>query len=239
MAFSFKQFIVDDSHCAMKVGTDSVLLGAWADFHGANSILDIGTGCGLLALMAAQKSTAQITAIDIDNEACKQAEENFNICTWHDRLVCINMGLDEFGNHFQDSGLRQFDHIITNPPYFIDSLKSPAAERNNARHNLNFSIGSLIEWCSRLLKHSGKLSLVFPFNNLQFLLQFGKENGLYLSRQLVIIPKINKVPNRILLEFTKIPVDDIESNDLSIRDQEGNFTQAYRTLTEDFYLNLK
>lgn len=248
MAFHFKEFSVDDSACAMKVGTDSVLLGAWADFAGCSNILDIGTGCGLLALMAAQESNAVITAIDIDEDACRQAEKNFSESPWSDRLLCIPQGLEEFTISRLASRKDAFDHLITNPPYFINSLKSPDTGRNTARHNDGLPLKSLVEFSSLLLKDSGKLSVIFPFADSPLLISLDKECSLSLSRQLIISPKEGKEPNRILLEFQKGPVESQDADAISevqgklttltIRDSHGKYTQEYINLTERFYLNL-
>jgi len=294
MAFHFKEFSVDDSACAMKVGTDSVLLGAWTDFSGCSNILDIGTGCGLLALMAAQESNALITAIDIDEDACRQAEKNFSESPWSDRLLCIPQGLEEFtisrlasrkdafdsladsGDHLAGSSghvadssghmVNTFDHLITNPPYFINSLKSPDTGRNTARHNDGLPLKSLVEFSYMLLSDSGKLSMVFPYSDSHLLISLAAEQGLNLVRQCLIIPKEGKEPNRILLEFQKGQVesqgtaainkvqdtsafgdghftpgnraDQHKLTTLTIRDSHGKYTQEYINLTERFYLSL-
>lgn len=247
MAFRFKQFHVDDSNCAMKVGTDSVLLGAWTDFSHCNDILDIGTGCGLLALMAAQECQAAITAIDIDEEACRQATANFNNSRWSDRIQCINRGLEEFSLNGAATTTASFDHIITNPPFFINSLKSPDSGRNKARHNDGLPLKSLLEYSSLLLRDSGRLSMVFPYDDSFLLISQAREFSLNLSRQLTIIPGEGKEPNRILLEFTKVPFGSSEtttlltadkSSTLTIRDCHGKYTAEYISFTDRFYLKL-
>lgn len=239
MAFRFKQFSVNDSSCAMKVGTDSVLLGAWADYNDNASILDVGTGCGLLALMAAQESEAVVTAIDIDADACRQASENFGNSPWNNRFRCIHLGLEEFTKSHLSNHDQLFDHIITNPPYFINSLKSPDTGRNTARHNDELPLKTLVELSSQLLKDSRKFSIVFPFAESSLLISFATDNALNLSRQLTIIPKQGKDPNRILLEFTKGPVESHETRELAIRDEKGHYTEEYVEMTEKFYLQLK
>ncbi len=297
MPFRFKQFSVDDSQCAMKVGTDSVLLGAWTDYSGCARILDIGTGCGLLALIAAQRSAMNdarqsnnllpdqqgnalktapqnatlITAIDIDAGACRQAEENFRKSLWNSRLQCIHQGLEEFtlnrqsdnkkdtyhrqpdnkkdadhrmpdnkkdADHISESENALFDLIITNPPYFINSLKSPHNGRNTARHNDELPLNSLLSYSALLLTDAGKLSIVFPYAESNILINTAQKHALNLSRQLIIVPKQGKKPNRILLEFTKAPVNKVETNELAIRAEEGKYTSEYVKFTEDFYLGL-
>ncbi len=243
MPFSFNHFFVDDSQCAMKVGTDSVLLGAWTDFSGCSMILDIGTGCGLLALIAAQQSTnliaaqsnALITAIDIDEAACRQAEENFRKSTWNSQLQCIHSSLEEFTIN-RDADAPSYDLIITNPPFFINSLKSPHTGRNTARHTDGLPLDSLLACSALLLSATGKLSIVFTYADSNILINTAQKYALNPSRQLIIIPKQGKKPNRILLEFTKGPVKSVETTELAIRDGEGKYTDEYVKITEDFYL---
>lgn len=239
MAFRFKQFSVDDSGCAMKVGTDSVLLGAWADYTANTRILDIGTGCGLLALIAAQESNAIVTAIDIEETACRKAAENFRQSPWPARLQCIHQGLQEFTHNRIVSKAVPFDHIITNPPYFINSLKSPDTGRNTARHTDGLPLETLIKLSSLLLADYGKLSKVFPFSESSLLISLAADHSLNLSRLLIIIPKLGKEPNRILLELTKGSVETVETAELAIRDEKGHYTEEYIGLTERFYLHLK
>jgi tRNA1Val (adenine37-N6)-methyltransferase len=235
MPFNFKQFSVDDSSCAMKVGTDSVLLGAWADVEKSQQILDIGTGSGLLALMTAQRSEGEITAIDIHEASVNQAEENFKQSPWAVRLQvqCISL------QSFSETTSIKFDHLITNPPYFINSLKSADNGRNTARHTDELPLKSLVELSSLLLTDSGKLSVVFPFAESQILISLAAESSLSIKRQLIIIPKQGKEPNRILLEFTKKPVKNMEIAKLTIRDLNGKYTQEYIDLTESFYVKLR
>lgn len=252
MPFRFKQFSVDDSQCAMKVGTDSVLLGAWTDYSGCSRILDIGTGCGLLALIAAQKTALQnatMKAIDIDADACSQAEENFRKSQWSNRLQCLHQGLEEFTLNRQSDNMKSadlisesknalFDLIITNPPYFINSLKSPHTGRNTARHNDGLPLDSLLAYSAKLLTDAGKLSIVFPYAESNIMINTAQKHALNLSRQLIVIPKQGKKPNRILMEFIKEPVESVETTQLVIRDGEGKYTSEYFKLTEDFYLGL-
>lgn len=232
MAFRFKQFSVDDSMCAMKVGTDSVLLGAWADFTDADTILDIGTGCGILALMAVQKSNAKITAIDNDEDACRQAGNNFLASQWGDRLKCMHTPLEHFIG-------QDFDHIITNPPYFINSLKSPDNRRNKSRHTDELPLNVLVKHSASLLSENGKLSIVFPFPESRILISSATEEGLNLSRKMTVIPKDGKATNRMLLEFRKGNVVSCREEELIIRDKAGHYTKDYISLTADFYLHLR
>lgn len=234
MAFRFKQFSVDDSACAMKVGTDSVLLGSWASLDDATAILDIGTGSGLLALMAAQRSSATITAIDIDAQACHQATANFLNSPWSGRIICHNTGLENFR-----IGNKHFDHIITNPPFFINSLKSPEKDRNTARHTDSLPAETLMKQSASMLAPAGKLSLIFPLQDKQNIINLSIDNSLHLSRYTEIIPKQGKEPNRVLMEFSRYQVNEVMSSTIVIRDANSRYTPEYISLTEPFYLFLK
>ncbi len=233
MAFRFKQFSVEDANCPMKVGTDSVLLGAWAKFDDCRQILDIGTGCGLIALMAAQQSQADIVAIDIDPKAIETAESNFKSSQWTDRLIAQCICLLEFSNTFTSQA---FDHIITNPPFFNNSLKAPIAERSNARHTDLLSFEMLASATNRLLKPEGKFSLILPIKEGRLFAEIAKANHLYLTTSLIIVPKTGKPANRMLMQFEK-SVKPAFTDELLIREANGEYTTAYKKLTGDFYLN--
>lgn len=236
MPFHFKQFSIDDSKCAMKVGTDSVLLGSWADLNGASHILDIGTGSGLIAIMAAQRSNAIITAIDIDKDCYLQASDNFSNSAWSERLFCIHAGLADFvkSDIVNDT---HYDHIISNPPWFTQSLKSDNHSRNRARHNDDLPPEELIHSAASLLTEKGRFSLIIPFSDKDYITNLSQSNGLFPSRELIVIPRFGKSPNRVLIEFIKGLRTETDTQTLTIRDALGNYTPEYCHLTTEFYLN--
>jgi len=233
MPFRFKQFVVDDAACPMKVGTDSVLLGAWARLENSLSILDIGTGCGLLSLMAAQRSEAQITAIDIDPVATETARANFMISPWADRIEARCVSLQDFVKGQKET---DFDHIVSNPPFFINSLKAPDPERSNTRHNDLLPFEDLAFASARLLAPGGRLSLVLPVTESAVFIDISSKFGLFLTRKLTVIPKAGKEANRLLLEFARQQMP-MENSELTIRNESGEYTTEYKKLTRDFYLN--
>lgn len=238
MAFRFKQFSLDDSLCAMKVGTDSVLLGAWTDFGNAHKILDIGTGSGLLSMMAAQKCQASITAIDIEEGCYNQAIINFNSSIWYERLTCLHSSLDNyFKSALELKNEGSFDHIITNPPWFSRSLKSDNKNRNTARHNDDLPPDELIKSVAGLLVTGGVFSLILPYSDKEFLKTLCSVNNLQPVRETVVIPREGKEPNRVMLGFIKNNETVTSYSTITIRDTEGNFTSSYRELTKPFYLN--
>ena len=158
--FRFKKFTIEQDRCAMKVGTDGVLLGAWAEIASAERILDIGTGTGLIALMCAQRNElAQIHAIEIDSAAAEQAGENILNSQFSERIELQQVALQEFNPS------KEYDAIICNPPFFNSGTNSPVAERNQARHTISLSISDLLLHASRLISESGRLHLILPLDN--------------------------------------------------------------------------
>ena len=229
--FRFKQFSVDDSKCAMKVGTDAVILGAWADVSGVESILDIGTGCGLIALMAAQRSKARITAIDIDEDATLQSKENFSSSPWHERIEIVHTALQQF--HSENT----FDLIISNPPFFKNALKTPYHQRNLARHNDTLSFESLVYAVNRVLSESGKFVFILPIEEANEVIKLALAHQIYLNRCCTVFSRPDKSPNRIMAELSRRKSAVIIET-LTIRDQNNQYTPEYKVLTKDFYLFL-
>ena len=233
MSFRFKQFSVADDECSMKVGTDSVLLGAWAQLPSTGNVLDVGTGCGLLALMIAQRSNAFITAIDIDQPSIKQAQENFTVSPWTSRLNASVNNFQDFASSVPDI----FDLIITNPPYFVNSLKAPHVPRSNARHNHGLPFVELAALSFQFLHEDGRLCPILPVNEAELLTEIALSCGFYLIRQLSVTPVANKQPNRLLMEFSKITTDKVVVESLTIRNEDGSYTSAYKSMTSAFYLD--
>lgn len=216
----------------MKVGVDSVLLGAWTVTKNAKSILDIGTGTGLLSLMLAQKSDANITAIEIDKGAFSQAVENVVLSKWKTQIKLIYSSFQDFYTDSND----KFDLIICNPPYFINSLKSLHKQRNTARHNDSLNLNDLFKGASKLLSSKGKLNLIYPYEQKKQILKHSERNNLYPSKMLFVKGNENKKPNRIIVEFTHQKVE-FETDEINIRNTLANkYSNEYKELTKDYYL---
>lgn len=216
----------------MKVGVDSVLLGAWVQVENSEKILDIGTGTGILSLMLAQKSNANITAIDIDKNAYSQAKENVKISPWASRINVLNIDLLEFSLKEQGN----FDLIICNPPYFTKSLNSPDEQRNLARHDNLLSLDNLLEHSKKLLTPTGNFSMIYPYDKKELLLSVAEKHGLYPIRVLIIKGNELKQPNRIIVTFSAKKTE-FSTEILSVREVEKNeYTTEYKELTKDFYL---
>lgn len=193
--FRFKQFVIHQDRCAMKVGTDGVLLGAYTPVAGVNSILDIGTGTGVVALMLAQRSSAYITAIEIDHDAVLQASDNVNESPWKDRINVVHA---DFLNY---SVTEKFDCIVTNPPFFQNDLKCPEYKRNIARHADTLSFESLLKGVYCLLHPNGKFVIILPYLMTSDFIVKAASYGLYLSDRLDVCPRENMPPKRSILVF--------------------------------------
>ena len=229
--FSFKQFTVYHDLCAMKVGTDGVLLGAWANCENCGNILDIGTGSGLIALMLAQRSHAEIDAIDIDESAYKQAFGNFENSGFEKRLKAYH------ADFFQFKPAYSYDLIVSNPPYFVDSLQSPDEQRTGARHTNNLFFSRMIEKSYQILSSKGKLSLILPYESLSTISNIAEKNQFYLSRKTIVRSMENHPPKRVLLEFSK-ETNSSEEQDIFIEKSRHVYSDAYIRLTRDFYLKM-
>jgi len=228
--FEFKQFRIEQQKAAMKVGTDGVLLGAWAPIDNAGRILDIGTGTGLIALMLAQRSNAWIDAVEIDEMACEEAKFNFEQSAWSNRLhICHSDFL-----FFADSLCESYDLIVSNPPFFINSLKTNNAALTVARHNDLLSFNQLISGAQKLLSEAGRLCVIIPFTSCVEFRETARLAGFCLRRQTSIIPKSGRDPKRVLLEFTIQPGYPVE-DELTVLDENGFYTENYKTLTAPFY----
>jgi tRNA1Val (adenine37-N6)-methyltransferase len=232
MAFCFRQFTVDDEHSSMRVGTDSMLLGAWASPGKAKKILDIGTGCGVLALMMAQKSDAMIDAVETDQSSIFEARNNFLKSSWSARISAIHDSIQTFSG--QDHSL-SYDFIISNPPYYSRSLKSPSQRINQTRHVESLTLRDLVGVVNRLLTHDGCFALILPSEASLKFEDICAGSGLYPSRRLVVYSKPATRPNRTLTEYTKTETEDPDCSALTILNASGKFTSEYLDITRDFH----
>ena len=233
MSFQFKQFSINDSNCPMKIGTDGCLLGAWADVDGTTSILDIGTGSGVIALMLAQRSKAQITAVEIDKDAYLQAEENFTNSPWRKRLTAIHSSIQEYIKLCE----KKYDLIVCCPPYFINSLKTNDKKRRLARHTDSLSFEELLSGSLRLLAPAGKFCTILPYNIVPHFCELALIEGYYITKVTNVEPKAGAKPNRRLLQLERTKKSCTNSA-IAILDKEGkSYTPEYKELTKEFYIN--
>ncbi len=217
----------------MKVGTDGVLLGAWATCENAESILDIGTGTGLIALQLAQRSKAIIDAIEIDETAALQAKENVENSPWANRINILAQSFQDFSSNCK----KQYDLLVSNPPYFENSLKSANDKKNKARHTDSLSPEEILHRSKTLLSKNGRLCLILPVKEAEKFLLLGKENGWYCEQKTAVIPRIGSQAKRALIAL-KQGAGICYENELIIETAERHaYSAAYKQLTKDFYLN--
>ena len=233
--FQFKQFTIQQDKTAMKVGTDGVLLGAWAnlDFY-PNSILDIGAGTGLIALMMAQRCDAEtIDAIELNDEAYEQTVENFENSDWGDRLFCYHASLDEFTDEIDE----KYDFIISNPPFYTSTYKELSEERAMARHSESLTYADLLESTSKLLSENGNCAFIIPFEEEVNFLKIAEENMLYPNRITRVKGALNTAVKRSLLQLSFLKTEPIQS-ELTLELSRHNYTEDYKSLVQDLYLKL-
>jgi tRNA1Val (adenine37-N6)-methyltransferase len=216
----------------MKVGTDGVLLGAWPDVASADKVLDVGTGTGLVALMVAQRnSNAEIDAIDIDPAAVGQAKENVKNSPFFSQINCLNISLQDFLKWTD----KKYDMIVSNPPFFVQSLKSPYAQRTLARHADSLPVEDLIGISSALLSDKGRLSLIYPYEHKEELIKSARRNFLYPSRITHVYPTPDSSPKRVLIEFSKADFP-MQENNLIIEKDRHVYSDDFAALVRDYYL---
>ncbi|MEO7977371.1 methyltransferase [Flavobacterium sp.] len=234
--FQFKQFSVQQDKTAMKVGTDGVLLGAWAPIdHNPYSVLDIGAGTGVIALMLAQRTHAeQIDALEIDEEAYEQAVENFESSPWTDRLFCFHAGLDEFIDEPED----EYDLIVSNPPFYSEDYKTENQQRDLARFQDSMPFEELIEAADLLLSENGIFAVILPFKEEENFITLAKESELYPIKITRVKGTSKSEIKRSLLAFSRNQVRKIEIDELTIEIYRHVYTPEYIELTKDFYLKM-
>ena len=232
--FRFKQFIVRQGGAAMKVGVDSVLLGAWVSPDHAFRILDVGTGTGLLALMMAQRyPDAVIDAVEIDHDAYQQALENIAESPWNHRIRVFCNDFVNYAEHCPD----RYELIISNPPYFTDSFKPLDRKRNVARHNDSLPLRQLLTGTIKLLACGAKLAVVLPPDEASLLINEAASLGLYVNRMLSVQSLPSKPVIRILVELSKTEYPHDEEILCIEKPDRSDYTDAYKQLTREFYLN--
>lgn len=233
--FKFKEFTVHQDQCAMKVGTDGVLLGAWTSLHNdPESILDIGAGTGLIALQLAQRSTAEtIDAIELDDDAYEQCVSNFEASLWGDRLFCYHAGFDEFVDEMDD----KYDLIISNPPFYSEDVASRNESRDKARQSSSLPFDELVRGVSQFLTENGIFAVIVPFKEESYFTDLAKKERLFPNR----ITRVKGNPDtdfkRSLMEFS---FDESEPHIDTLVIEEGRhkYTKEYIQLTQAFYLKM-
>ena len=233
--FQFKQFTINQDRCAMKIGTDAVLLGAWTPIeHNPFSILDIGSGTGILSLMLAQRSHAEIIdAVEIDENAYEQCVENFEQSPWNDRLFCYHASLEEFTEEIENN----YDLIVSNPPFHSSEYKSDNLQRDLARFSDALPFDHLLESVSKLLSEDGIFSVIIPFKEEEVFIDLAGKFNLFPKSILHVKGTPTSDIKRSLIEFTFIE-NSMKIQELFIEHERHNYSDAYINLTKDFYLKM-
>lgn len=229
--FKFKQFTVFQDKCAMKVGTDGVLLGAWAEVENARRVLDIGTGTGLIALMAAQRSRAEMTGIDVDECAVRQAVENVEHSPWKGRIEIERLD----ARNLPDLWIGAFDAVVSNPPYFAEELKSPSPSRNRARHTDGLNFASLLHGVEKVLSSDGVFSMILPAGSASGFIALALGGNLHLSRQTWVHTKPDMPPKRVLMAFVRDIPSRTDIRHLTVEIRPGEYSAEYADLLRPFY----
>jgi len=231
--FKFKQFQIHQDNCAMKVGTDGVLLGAWTqiDEH-CRTILDIGTGTGLIAIMMAQRSPSSlIHAIEIDDNAFKQCSENIDLSVFSERIISFHSSLQDF-----DSGDTKYDLIVSNPPFYAPHYKTEDKQRNKARFSDALPFDILIKNANNLLAENGKISLIVPYDSENHITSLSKENDLSIHKITRVKGAFHTPIKRSMILLGHSVCDDPIIDELTIEISRHLYTDTYKELTKDFYL---
>ena len=250
--FQCKEFIVHQQHTSMKVCTDACLFGAWVakqpSLETAHSIVDIGTGTGLLSLILAQvthKNNTKITAVEIESQAATEASSNFNLSKWSERLMLVNDSIQNYAANFiaTENEKKRFDIIITNPPFYEGDLKSPDANKNKAAHSTELSWTSLVENSSSLLKEGGHFFVLVPTLRAYTMQKLAEASHLYLREEVLVYNDAKHLPFRSFLHFQKNSNtpdkgNSVLRNKIVIKNADNTYSTAFTELLKDYYLHL-
>ena len=226
--FRFKTFSLFHSKSAQKIGTDSVLLGCFALKKNYSRVLDVGCGCGILSFMLATQPHEQIQGIDIDEISIEEAEKNLNVFPFNHALNFKTIRFQDFSN------TESFDFIISNPPYFKNSLKSPTPQRNLARHNDTLTFDEFAENANRCLTPKGTIALILPVNEMKEMSDALAIQNLYPVEEILILPYPNALPNRCIRFFSRVKKNGIQNSTFIIRNENNCYSEEYLELVKDF-----
>ena len=233
--FRFKQFSMYHHRSTMKIGTDAMILSAWAEVSGANRVLDIGTGSGIIALMMAVRSSAVIDAVEIDEASVNEARDNFKQSPFSDRLQVFNKSMASFSESVNNT----YDVIISNPPFFINDMRPQNSRKQQARHTDSLSYSDLCFYSRKMLNNEGKLCLVLPYTESKTFLSIAAGHGLFLQKRLLIFPRPCKAPNRVNLQLGTTKPATVNEEKFIIRNEDNRFTKQYSDLLGEYYISIK
>ncbi len=232
--FHFKQFSLFHHNSTMKVGTDAILLSAWCDVINVKSILDVGTGCGIIAMLMQVRSDAKIDAVELDEESVIEAKANIS------KLGKTNISIffDDFNNFVKKCSTNKYDLIISNPPFFIDSILPEKKSKEIARHTTTLNYSQLCSGVSKLLHKNGRFCVVLPYSVASNFINTAKVHNLHISKQQIVYPKKSKPPNRINMEFVKTPLTKIITEKIVIRNENNTHTDEYKRMVDKYLVGI-
>ncbi len=232
--FQFKQFRIHQEKTAMKVNTDGVLLGAWVNLEGVKTALDVGAGTGLISLMIVQRSVAKIIGIEIEKNAAEEAIQNVQNSPWENRVSILHTSFQQFAANTSD----KFDLVVSNPPFFSNSVKNTNPHLSIARHNHLLPFNDIIAGAKKLLSENGKLSLILPAGSANEFIEKAGFESLFLTRLTEVKPFPDAAPNRFLMEFGTEHTP-LQKTEMSVFDATGKtYSENFKLLARDFYLKL-
>ncbi len=230
--FRFRRFSLHHHRSTMKVGTDAVLLGIWTDVSNVETALDIGTGSGILSLLLASRCEVTVDAVDIDRDSVQEAKKNFSNSPFKNQLHVYH---DDFV-HFASVNKKQYELIVSNPPFFVNDLPSEDKKKTLARHTQSLQYYELIKGTAQLLKTQGRFCLVLPYYESQNFVTIAKTVGLCLQKQMLIFPKFCKEPNRVNLQLG-FQHKKLNTEKFIIRNENNSYTGQYVNMVKNYYIS--
>lgn len=230
--FHFKQFSLHHHKSSMKVGTDAILLGVWADVKSSETVLDIGSGCGIISLLVACRSDAVVDAVEIDFASFEESKENFTNSSFSEQLSAKKINFIDYVKTCN----KEYDLIISNPPFFSNSYKPKEQQRKDARHTDTLSFEQLCDGVSKMLKPKGKFYVVIPRNERIKFLEVASLFNLHLQKQLSIHPKRKQAANRFNLQLGFEIPSEVQKESIDIRENDLTFTPQFVNLLKDYYI---
>lgn len=231
--FFFKKFGLFHHRSTMKIGTDAILLARWTEVSDNDDVIDIGTGCGLIPMMLAQKGIKSADAVEIDNDSYEEAAQNFSNSAWNSRLSAIHDDI----KHYAEICEKKYDLVVSNPPFYFGDNIPEKAKKGLARHTNTLSYNDLLTAVKKIMKPEGRFSLVLPAIESKTFLKDAENQGFYLEKELLIVPIEGKEPNRINMQLVVNQVNSIKTETFVLRHPDHSFTKEYKDFLKDYYLH--
>jgi len=229
--FAFRQFQLFHHQSTMKVGIDATILGIWAQTNDMENVLDVGCGSGIVSLLLASRAQCFVTAIDIDKPSVAECATNFHSSPFKDRLSVQHISLQQFSEQTNHN----YDHVVSNPPFFQNSLLPHSERLRLAKHNIALTMPQFVENVKRLLTYGGKWAVILPIESFDSILRLATASGFLMTNRLNVIPKTGKPVKRIAVVFCRLSKKIPESENLEIRDEDGKYSKTYKFLTQDYH----